>query len=154
MGISDSATGIIDNQSVYYYNAQNHVEIGYRYSGDGGTCNVYGDVFSMSAASFWNGVPHDSVFFGNANNSADEILISHSTHPQYDYGYSATGDAWTKTLTNFSVLGRIFPKVYLSTGTNAQIYHVDNIGVVRWVFNDTINGQRTWNLLRYHVINP
>ena len=157
----DSASGTIDSQSVYAYSAQNHVPVGNDWY-DGG-CTVFGDAFSMSVASFWNGMIHDSIFWGNNNGySAGEVVVSYSTNlqPQCYYEYYAIGlytDTLTKTLNNFTVSGRTFPKVYLSVSdvnNHALMYHIDNIGVVKWVFNDTINGQRTWNLLRYHVINP
>ncbi len=151
----DSASGTVDSQSVYYYSAQNHVSIGGEWS-DGIDCTVYGDAFSMSVASFWNGVPHDSIFIGN-NNGTDggTIVVSYSPDLLNIYAaYSAT-DYMTDTLTNFTVSGQTFPKVYLSSpGYYPLVYRVDNVGVVKWVFNDTINGQHTWNLLRYHVINP
>ena len=142
---------------MYYYFAQNHFVIGSGYTGNGGTCNEYGDISNMYVASIWNGIPHDTIFLGNFHGfySGDDILISYSTfrHEMY-YSYSAS-DAYSVTLTNFSILGNVFPKVYCSNGgLNSTIYEADNIGIVKWVFNDTINGQRTWNLLRYHVINP
>ena len=152
----DSVSGIIDSQSVYYYSAQNDVSIGDEWN-DGVDCTVYGDAFSMSVASFWNGVSHDSIFWGNENgHSGPEIIISYSSNPQQAvYAYSSDGYYLTDTLTNFIVSGQTFPKVYLSSpGSYPLVYRVDNVGVVKWVFNDTINGQHTWNLLRYHVINP
>ena len=152
----DSASSIIDSQSVYYYTAQNHVSIGTVYGADAVGCTVYGDAFAMSLTSFWNGALHDSIFYGNTNGtSAGEIFVSYSTNPsQYYYQFSAVGDL-TDTLNNFSVPGTTFPKVYSSNaGHNSVVYHVDNVGVVKWISNDTINGQHTWNLLRYHVINP
>ena len=150
----DSASGIIDSQSVYSYSAQNHISTGSQYGADGATCEVYGDVFNMSVASFWNGIPHDTISYGDGY-SGVEVLVSQSNAPQAaEFGYSAVGSN-TDTLTNFSVSGQTFPKVYLSgSGNYPLIYHVDYVGVVKWVFNDTINGQKTWNLLRYHVINP
>lgn len=148
----DSASGTIDSQSVYAYSAQNHVPVGNDWY-DGG-CTVFGDAFSMSVASFWNGMIHDSIFWGNNNGtSANGVVFSSSINPEDFYGYR--DGLYTDTLINFAVLGRIFPKAYLSVSSNhALIYHIDNLGIVKWVFNDTINGQRTWNLLRYHVINP
>ena len=149
----DSASGILDSQSVFYYNAQNHVEVGYSYGVAGAECTDYSDKFQTSAASFWNGIIHDSIFWGNIY-AGDNILISFSTHQEMYYGYLAS-DANSTTLTNFSVLGNVFPKVSCSNGgLNSVIYQADNIGIVKWVFNDTINGQRSWNLLRYHVVNP
>lgn len=154
----DSASGIIDSQSVYNYYARYDIIVGEYYSGNGGTCNDYGDAFYMYTASFWNGVAHDSIGFSNAfiglGGFNIQISFSSITSENDIYSFSSLGNQNT-TLTNFSVGGQIFPTVYRDNSIfNSQIYHVQNVGVVKWVFNDTINGQRTWNLLRYHVVNP
>ena len=151
----DSASGLIDSQSVYFYNLQTHYGVGQTYLGNGADCVEYGDVFSMSVASFWNGAPHDSIWFSN-NISYIMIGYSSPTTRNNQYAYPAlSGDRGT-TITNFQVLGQTFPSVYKvqSDFFSGLMYHVDNVGVVKWVFNDTINGQHTWNLVRYHVINP
>jgi hypothetical protein len=154
----DSASGTIDSQSVYYYSAQSHTVIGDDYSGNGGWCNEYGDVFKMSIASVWNGIPHDSITFNIVNGGGGpQISVSYSPpNTLYSvYSYSALQGQMVDTLTNFYVLGQTFAKVYRELSYyNSLMYHVDNVGVIKWVFNDTINGQHTWNLLRYHVINP
>jgi hypothetical protein len=151
----DSVSGTIDSQSVYYYTAQNHFQIDAAYGTNGvQDCPIYGDVFSMSAASFWNGIPHDSIFWSNNNHgyTANAINISYTIGQQYYYGFDING---IDTLTNFSVSGHTYSQVHLNNSyPNALIYQVDNVGIIKYVFNDTINGQHTWNLLRYHVINP
>lgn len=155
----DSASGIIDSQFVFAYSDTTHVLVGSTIPMDGRWCDIYGDIFSMSVASFWNGVGHDSIGFGNdieGFTGTDILFIFSHSHSESDiYSFSAVPNSQTVTLTNFSVSGQTFPTVYRDNiNLNSQIYRVDNVGVVKWVFNDTINGQRTWNLLRYHVINP
>lgn len=155
----DSASGIIDSQVVYQYSAQNHVEVGYVYGGFEAQCGVYSDLFNVSAASFWNGVPHDSIFFSNHLDGDDgtDIQVVYGRAPvELDiYFFSAVSNSQTATFTNFNVSGLTFPIVYRDHSIfSSQIYHVDNVGVIKAVFNDSINGQRNWNLLRYHVINP
>jgi hypothetical protein len=154
----DSASGIIDSQSVYKYSIQNHVFASTSPLGNGAWCDNYTDVFSMFVTSFWNGALHDSICFGNGINgiNADDIQVSFSSTSQANiYDFSTYSGNHAATLNNFSVLGQTFPIVYRDNSIfNSQIYHADNVGVVRWVFNDTINGQYTWNLMRYHVITP
>ena len=152
----DSITGIIDSQSVYYYTVQNNVVLGYTTGANGDIyCPVSTDAFNMSIASFWNGVLHDSVFIGNQNGvSATEVLVNYyGTQPVYGFWIDGNGSQ-TAMLTSLTVSGTTYPTVYRDFSSyNSVIYHVDNIGVVKWVFNDSISGQHTWNLLRYHVIN-
>jgi len=155
----DSASGIIDSQTVYYYNAQNHVTVGSGYTGNGGQCDEFGDIFNMGIVSLWNGVVHDSIGLGNnilGFTGSDIIIVyGHPTSESDIYRYSAIGGTGTVTLQNFIVSGQTYPIVYrYISNFNSLMYHVDNVGAIKWVFNDTINGQRTWNLLRYHVINP
>jgi len=108
----------------------------------------------MGIARFWNGLLHDSIGFGNDLNVTDVQIAYSDYNSQYDiYDYPITNSS--QTLINFNVSGHTFPTVYSSISNfNSLMYHVDSVGVVKWVFNDTINGQHTWNLLRYHVINP
>lgn len=154
----DSASGIIDSQYVYDYSATNKMELGSNTS-DGIICTAYGDAYYMGIASFRSGIIYDSISIGDNINGFSGLNMQvyyhmHSSESSI-YRYSAVGAGETTILTNFNVSGRIFPKVYREVGShNALAYTVDNIGVVKWVFNDTISGQNTWNLLRYHVIIP
>ena len=150
----DSISGIIDSQVVYYYTAHNNVVIGYNWGSNGvEDCPVSSDTFSMAVTSFWNGIPHDTILFDNGY-SGNYINITESSNPHSIFEYAIDG-SHTETLNNFTVSGNVYPTAYLSVlQASPQIYIIDNVGVVKWVFNDTINGQHTWNLLRYHVINP
>ena len=147
----DSITGIIDSQSVYDYTAQNNVVLGYTTGANADIfCPVSTDAFNLSIASFWNMVLHDSIFFSTEG----DVYVSESDNP-YNQFHLSTEASYNHLIVNFTVSGHTYPKVYLSTSyVNSQMFFVDSIGVVKWVFNDTINGQHTWSLLRYHVINP
>jgi hypothetical protein len=155
----DSASGIIDSQVVYDYYTRDRVVVGQGPVGDGSWCDDYADGFGMSIGSFWDSHFHDTIFYGNAviysSLSTSVIKVRYSTFPLYTNIYSYNVFTNTPTLTNYTVSSHTFPRVHLFTSDfNSQMYHVDSIGVVRWVFNDTVNGQRTWDLLRYHVITP
>lgn len=145
----DSISGTIDSQSVSYYHAETHAEIG-RYDRDSEHCIEYGDLFKMRVASYWNGTAHDSSLFYNEG----AVILGRGCTIRYVGEKFAHYQYPTDTLTNFQVSGQVFPRVYLLHGDTYRVYSVDNIGVVKWVFDDTINGQHTWDLLRYHVVNP
>lgn len=145
----DSATGTIDSQSVFYYAAESHAAVDH-YDRDSEHCIEYGDIFSMKIASCWNGIPHDTISSSNIG----PVINFSEYHIRYVGDRAYNMNVPTDTLTNFHVSGFAFPKVYLAYGSNYQAYSVDNVGVVRWVFDDTVVGRHTWNLLRYYAINP
>ena len=146
----DSATGIIDSQEVVSYSAQNNVYFTSTLGNLGADCADYGDGFSMTEASYVNGVFKDSVYIHSLDCGA---IYATDTFAMY-YSYALNGYP-TDTLLNYTVLNNTFSKVLrYSSYNNSWVYHADNIGVVKCTFNDSIRGQRTWNLLRYHVVNP
>jgi hypothetical protein len=154
----DSTSGAIDSQIVTSYTTKSRVSYGTAYTGNGGQCEEYGDVFSMHIASYLNGIYNKTLFFSSV---CSGISFGDSANPT-SFTYLMDG-YFGDTLINYSILGHNYEKVYRhetiyplsQTGpSRVDIYVVENVGIVKKTEQDTINGTKTWNLLRFHTIHP
>lgn len=153
---TDSASGTIDSLSVYSYFAQTDAVTG---SYPQTSCPIYADIANTRVRLFTNGI-FSSYFTYYGHGTLVETEDSAGFPAHFDSYYYING-RYIDTLYQYTVLGNTYLQVYKTADTIAgppthfvDVYFADYTGVIKRVDRDSINGTKTWELRRSHLINP